>query len=218
MHIADLLQKELQKLGSTVNITADSNDIGEQIAELGNENRYVEIIRVNEEKEIWSWFSCQGVYVASLSFVDIDELVKVLFSFLALNIHLKDFFNNYKYITSPVDISHLMDDEEILLELDWYNFLQPSRYDHMDSEKWLIVRAFAQTMYPIAKAKKLHPYRSVDRLCFTRDTYYKTGNFPCICVTSQKNDIPIFTISYLDGSKLQEGIAEEIKAVFEKLI
>ena len=53
MHIADLIQKELQKLGSTINITAYSNDIGEQIAKLGNENRYV----MNSFAELANWYT-----------------------------------------------------------------------------------------------------------------------------------------------------------------
>lgn len=218
MHIADLLQKELQKLGSTINITADSNDIGEQIAELGTENRYIEIIRVNDEKEIWSSFSSKSVYVASLSFEDVEELAKVVFSYLELKISLKDFFNNYEYITAPIDISDLIDDEDILLELDWYNFLRPSKYDAMDSQVWLIVREFAKTVQLTAKAKKLHPFRSLDRLCFTRDTYFKTGNFPCIWVLPQEDDSPLFAIGHYDSTELSRGTAEEIITVFRNSI
>ncbi|MEM6718749.1 MAG: hypothetical protein AAF611_05530 [Bacteroidota bacterium] len=215
-HIADILNTKLRQLGSTLDILQESNDIGEQIASLGVEDRFVEIIRVREEKEIWVSFYCDSVFLPSADFSDITEVANIIFEFLALKISVRDFLNTY--CKSPIDISNLASDDDILLELYWFYFLQPSKYDMYDSKKWLIVVEFAKTIESIAKVKKLNPYRSIDRLCFTLDRRFNTGNFPCIWFSSREKDISIFSIGYYDGTKLQSGTAEEIQNIFKELI
>ena len=57
-HIADILEIKLRQFGSTLDILQESNDIGEQIVYLSAADRDVEIIRDDEEKEIWVSFYC----------------------------------------------------------------------------------------------------------------------------------------------------------------
>ncbi|WP_298513970.1 hypothetical protein [uncultured Kordia sp.] len=216
IHITDVLNKKLSKIGSTLSFDKESNEIGEQIAYENIEDRSIEIIRFPKEKEIWVSFRYQSVSLPSLNSSDIEKITKIVFEFLELKISLNDFFGNY--IKSPIDISNLANDKEILLELSWFNFLQPSQYDHLGPKEHIILREFAKAIESIAKAKKLNPYWSHTRLCFTLDRKFKTGNFPSIWVSSQEKEIPIFTIVDYDGVKLSSGTAEEIKDIFKEII
>ncbi|MCH2195914.1 hypothetical protein [Kordia sp.] len=216
MHITDILNKKLLQIGASVSLDKDSNEIGEQIAYQTTKNRSMEIIRVNDEKEIWVSFQCGGVFLPSKYFSEIEKVTNTIFEFLELKVPLKDFLNTH--IKPPIDISNLKTDAEIIFEICWFNFLQPSAHDATDSPKWLIIREFATTIQSIAKAKKLFPYRSLDRLYFAFDTNNNLDNLPCIWVSSIEKDIPIFTIGYYDGTKLQSGTAEEIQIAFEEII
>jgi hypothetical protein len=216
-HIADILKIKLRQLGSTLDILQESNEIDEQVAYLSIEDRYIEIIRVREEEEIWVSFCYDGVFLSSTHALDITEITNIIFEFLELKISIRDFLNTYS--PSSIDISNFTNDDEILFELFWFSFLQPSKYDAHDSPKWLIVREFAKTIQSIAKAKRLYPYRSLDSLCFTLDRKLNTGSFPHIWVSSQEKDTPFFSIAYANNLTTSfEGTAKEIENKFKEII
>ncbi|MGH1387737.1 hypothetical protein [Kordia sp.] len=215
MHITDILNTKLLQIGSTLRLDKESNEIGKQIAYQGVEDRSMEIIRVREEKEIWVSFQCQGVFLPSLYSSDIEEIINIIFKFLELKISLKYFFNNYN--KSPIDISDLIDDKEILLELSWFKFTQPSQTDYMEPKEWLLIKQFSKSIQSIAKTKKLFPDRSMYRLCFYSNKKNNLEDFPCIWV-SKKEEPTLFGIGYYNGPQISVGFEKEILIYFEQII
>lgn len=218
VHISDLLNYNLKLIGSKLVLDSDYNAIGEQIAFKAIENRFIEIIRLDNETMAWISFQNQGVSLGSSLSDDLNTVLKAIRSFLEDKVDLKAFYDNVLDIKSPIDLSNLVNDDQILRELIWFNFLEPVISDGQEPEEWLIIRQFAKSIHILAKNKGLVPYRSHNRLCFSNMINLKEINFPYLWVSLKENETKEFTIRDYNGNSLKSGTEKEIITEFKKIL
>jgi hypothetical protein len=218
VHISDILNDNLKLIGSKLIFNYDSNEIGEEIAFKSSGNRFVEIIQMTHETSVWISFQDQGVFLGSIESQNIKKITKIIHSFLETKIGLKAFFNTEFGIESPIAISNLTTDEQILLELAWFNFLEPSKWDKKQPKEWLIIKEFAKHIKSFTISKGLIPGRSLNRLCFNSNHTNNLEKFPCLWVSVKQDNTREFTIGNYNGNSLYTGPEKEILIEFEKIL
>lgn len=208
-HISNLLNKNLNLIGSKLSLDSNSNSIGEQIATITIHDRHIEIIRQNEERDIWISFHYKTVSLGSNTTRDINNIVKSIYSFLELKVDLLCFYITNDIIDSPFDISTINNDEDILIELKWLEILEHN--NSIENNDWLEIKRFGKRIKTIASSKGLEPFRSLNRLCFSLNT---NQNIPCFWISEKKE----YIIGYYNGKELRKGTENEIFEEFENYI
>jgi len=218
VHISDLLNYNLNLIGSKLILDSESNEIGEQIAFKATENRFIEIIRLDNETMAWISFQNQGVSLGSTLSGDLNKIIKAIHSFLEDEVELKEFYDNELDIKSPIDISNLVGDEQILRELIWFNFLESAISDKYEPKEWLIIRQLTQNIKTIASSKGLIPYRSLNRVCFSPNINSMETDNVCLWRLVKEDETKEFSIGNYNGNSLKSGSKNEIIAEFKKIL
>ena len=217
-HIADLLNRNLNSIGSNLILNSDSNEIGEQIAHKIIGNRSVEVIREEGEHKFWICFQCDAAYLGSTLTDNVVKVSKAIKRYLEDKIELKEFYESGIVIKSPIDISKLNNNEQIIFELIWHYFLRPAQTDRHEPKEWLIIKQTAQKLKALASAKNLVPYRSLNRLCFSYTNDSINAEFPCLGATIKEDKTKEFSIGIYPSNALKSGTENEIIEAFKQIL
>jgi hypothetical protein len=213
-HISNLLNKKLKLIGSKLILDSDTNDIGEQIASKTIDERYLEIIRLENEKSVFITFFYKTTFLGSNTITDIDKITKSVYYFLELKLELKDFYEKNQVINSPFDISNIFDTQQILISLKWIDLFEENNTNGNESKKWLSIKKLSNSLKTLTSSKGMIPYRSLNRLCFSINNNQLDKSVPCIWSTENKG----FVVGFVDGKIIKSGSEDEVLKEFEKII
>ncbi len=219
VHISDLLNYNLNLIGSKLVLDSDYNEIGEQIALKGTEDRSIEIIRLDNDTMAWISFYNHGVSLGTTESDNLNEIIKTIHLFLEMKISLKEFYDNELAIKSPIDISNFTNDEQILNELIWFNLLKPSYLSNKyESKEWLNIKELIPDIKDFLSRRNLIPYRSLNCVCFSNKTNETSLNDICLWSSVKEDEKQRSFIGNYNGNILKSGTKEEIIASFEKIL
>lgn len=187
-HISDILNYKLSLIGSKLILRSESNEIGEQIAFLNSGDRCIEIIRLANESKVWIHFQFKGVSIGSFTTKNTDIITQEVQSFLEDQIELIELFNGKSEIKSPINISNLSTEKQILNELIWFDFLQPPSSPDQEPKEWLIIHRTAKVIKKLVYPKGYVPFRSLNRLCISLKADYPENDPSALWISLNKED------------------------------
>lgn len=147
---------------------------------------------------------------------DIDEIAQSVYYFLEQEAQLKYFFSHKFGIKPPFKLPKKINEEQLLIELEWFYFLSSDNSNSYEPAEWNIIKELAKKIKQMSYSKELIPYRSFNRLSFKLSHNSFEKDFPYIWASINEHGIKVYHISDLNKTYLRLDSEYKVLTEYEK--